>query len=92
MVPSRKQPPKLLLPTFKKPLERPLSGYHEVPLLTLIGHSPFAGNISLRINSVDTAPGFYDIPTKQLFFGLRQPYYVNKKNLYEEVCINTHNN
>ncbi len=48
--------------------------------MTRSGHSPFAGKISLRTNSVGTSPSFYDIPAKQLTSDLRQQYYVNSQN------------
>ena len=60
--------------------------------MTLIGQLPFAGKIALRINSVGISPGLCDIPTTQLTFDLRQPYYVKNENNNLEVCIKTDNN
>jgi hypothetical protein len=56
-------------------------------LLTQSGHSPFAGRISLRTDSVDISPSFYDTLAKRLTSRLRQQHYVNNRKLYVVIRI-----
>jgi len=73
------------------PQYQPLSWWYfpltERLLLTQSGHSPFAGKISLRTDSVGTSPSFYDTPAKQLTSDPRRQYYVNNRKLYVVIRI-----